>query len=119
MHNGGDTADTADNTAPIPDSHALFGDSALMDDTIEDYNAATDNAADPVDAAVPGRRRQIARALRRPLAGVAVVAPLVLMLAVGGSAPTRQTTVHNSATAGVTPMAAVTPTTPARATGPA
>lgn len=112
MHIGGDAADSADNTAPTTDSHALFGDSALVDDEIHDYDAAVDDEAGPVGAAVPGRRRQIARALRRPLAGVAVVAPLVLMLAVGGSAPTRQTTVHNTATAGVTPMAAVTPTTP-------
>lgn len=112
MHNGGDTADFADDAAPTTESHALSGDSALVDDTIEDYDAAVDDDTDIVAEPVPGRRRQIAKALRRPLAGVAVVAPLVLMLAVGGSAPTRQTTAHNSATTGVTPLAAVTPTTP-------
>ena len=42
MHNGGDTADSADNAAPTTDSHALFGDSELADDTIEDYDAAID-----------------------------------------------------------------------------
>lgn len=112
MHNGGDTADFADDAAPTTESHALSGDSALVDETIEDYDAAVDDDTDIVAEPAPGRRRQIAKALRRPLAGVAVVAPLVLMLAVGGSAPTRQTTAHNSATTGVTPLAAVTPTTP-------
>ncbi|TDK93111.1 lytic transglycosylase domain-containing protein [Mycolicibacterium mucogenicum] len=112
MHNGGDTADFADDAAPTTESHALSGDSALVDDAIEDYDAAVDDDSGVVAETAPGRRRQIARALRRPLAGVAVVAPLVLMLAVGGSAPTRQTTAHNSATTGVTPLAAVTPTTP-------
>jgi membrane-bound lytic murein transglycosylase B len=100
VHIGGDTAESADNAAPA------------QDDTIHDYDAAVADEPELLDAAVPGRRRRIAKALRRPLAGVAVVAPLVLMLAVGGSAPTRQTTVHNSATTGVTPLAAVTPTTP-------
>lgn len=108
---GGDTADSADDAASATDPHALLGESALVDDTVEDYDAAVADEADPADEGVPGRRRRMARAMRRPLAGVAVVAPLVLMLAVGGSAPTRQT-VHNSATAGVTPLAAVTPTSP-------
>lgn len=112
MLNGGDTADSADDAAPTLDPPALSDDSALVDATAEDYDAAVADQADAADEAVPGRRRRIAQAMRRPLAGVAVVAPLVLMLAVGGSAPTRQTTVHNSATAGVTPLAAVTPTTP-------
>ena len=35
MHNGGDTADFADDAAPTTESHALSGDSALVDDTIE------------------------------------------------------------------------------------
>lgn len=112
MHIGGDTADSADNAAPTTESHALPGDSEPADDAIEDYDAAVGDDNDAATEAGPGRRRQIARALRRPLAGVAVVAPLVLMLAVGGSAPTRQTTAHTSATTGVTPLAAVTPTTP-------
>ena len=111
MHNGGDTADFADDTAPTADSHALVGDSEPVDDAIQDYDATVGDDVDFAEAA-PGRRRQIARALRRPLAGVAVVAPLVLMLAVGGSAPTRQTPVLGSATTGITPLAAVTPTTP-------
>lgn len=112
MHIGGDTADSADNAAPTTEFDALPGDSEPADDAIEDYDAAVGDDNDAVAEAGPGRRRQIARALRRPLAGVAVVAPLVLMLAVGGSAPTRQTTAHTSATTGVTPLAAVTPTTP-------
>lgn len=112
MHNGGDTADFADDAAPTTEAHALPGDAALVDDAIEDYDAAVGDDTDVVAETGPGRRRQIAKALRRPLAGVAVVAPLVLMLAVGGSAPTRQTTAHNTATTGVTPLAAVTPTTP-------
>ncbi|WP_110811617.1 lytic murein transglycosylase [Mycolicibacterium mucogenicum] len=112
MHIGGDTADSADNAAPTTEFDALPGDCQPVDDAIEDYDAAVGDDIDAATEAGPGRRRQIAKALRRPLAGVAVVAPLVLMLAVGGSSPTRQTTVHNSATAGVTPLAAVTPTTP-------
>jgi len=112
VHIGGDTADSADNAAPTTEFDALPGDSEPADDAIEDYDAAVGDDNDAVAEAGPGRRRQIARALRRPLAGVAVVAPLVLMLAVGGSAPTRQTTAHTSATTGVTPLAAVTPTTP-------
>ena len=84
MHNGGDTADFADDAAPTTEAHALSGDSALVDDTIEDYDAAVDDDTDIVAEPAPGRRRQIAKALRRPLAGVAVVAPLVMMLAVGG-----------------------------------
>jgi len=112
VHIGGDTADSADNAAPTTEFDALPGDSEPADDAIEDYDAAVGDDNDAATEAGPGRRRQIARALRRPLAGVAVVAPLVLMLAVGGSAPTRQTTAHTSATTGVTPLAAVTPTTP-------
>ncbi|WP_375538464.1 lytic transglycosylase domain-containing protein [Mycolicibacterium sp. CBMA 234] len=106
MHIGGDTADTAADAAPTTDSHALFGDPTLADDAgVADYDAVV------ADAALPGRRRRIAQALRRPAAGVAVIAPLVLVLAVGGSAPTRQVA-HNTATAGITPLAAVTPTNP-------
>ncbi|SEA97330.1 MULTISPECIES: lytic murein transglycosylase [unclassified Mycobacterium] len=112
MHIGGDTADSADNAAPTTEFDALPGEGQPVDDAIEDYDAAVGDDIDAATEAGPGRRRQIAKALRRPLAGVAVVAPLVLMLAVGGSSPTRQTTVHNTATAGVTPLAAVTPTTP-------
>ncbi|MDR3665194.1 MAG: lytic murein transglycosylase, partial [Mycobacterium sp.] len=101
MHIGSDAADSADNAAPAADSHAQSEDPAVSEDTVLSY-----------DAAVPSRRRRIARALRRPAAGVAVVAPLVLMLAVGGSAPNRTTTVRDTAVAGVTPLAAVTPTNP-------
>ena len=37
MHNGGETADFADDAAPTTEAHALSGDSALVDDAIEDY----------------------------------------------------------------------------------
>ncbi|MDH6244563.1 lytic murein transglycosylase [Mycobacterium sp. OTB74] len=73
-------------------------------------DVTSDSATDPTTR--PSRRARIARALRRPVAGVVVMAPLALVLTVGGSAPTRTVAAYNGATPGITPLAAVSPTPP-------
>lgn len=66
-------------------------------------------------AALEAVRRQAGQAIRTPVFGVAVLAPLILAGAVGASAPSPQAPVSDAA---VTPLAAVAPT-PHDPSGPA
>lgn len=66
-------------------------------------------------AAAAAARSHAGRALRKPAAGIAILAPLVLAGAVGASAPAVQHSVSNAA---VTPLAAVE-SAPRNSAGPA
>lgn len=56
------------------------------------------------DGAQEKQRGRVARVLRSPVAGVAVIVPLVGLLAAGGAAPLHPTAMHDN---GITPLAAV------------
>jgi membrane-bound lytic murein transglycosylase B len=67
---------------------------------------AADQPAEAAEAegAQANRRGRVSRILRSPIAGVAVIVPMVGLLAAGGAAPLHTIAMHDN---GITPLAAV------------